>query len=108
MYLKIFTVYDQKAKAYLPPFFLPEKGMAERTFSDCCNDEHHQFGKHPEDYTLIYAGEFSDETGELLPLVPAEVLGTGMKYVIKKGLDEKQMDAFQNTDEQQTAHTNGV
>lgn len=63
MNLKVFTVYDDKAKAYLPPFFLPEIGMAVRTFSDCVNDASHAFGRHPEDYTLFVAGTFSQSEG---------------------------------------------
>lgn len=63
MKLKIFCVYDDKAKAYLPPFFLPEMGMATRAFGDCVNDPKHNFGMHPEDYTLFCAGEFDDRSG---------------------------------------------
>lgn len=62
---KIFMVYDDKAKAYLPPFFLPEMGQATRAFADCVNDPGHQFGKHPEDYTLFCAGIFDDRAGTL-------------------------------------------
>lgn len=30
--LKLFSIYDTKALAYLPPFFLPQRGQAMRTF----------------------------------------------------------------------------
>lgn len=63
MLLKVFTVYDVKAKAYLPPFFLPEMGMATRAFGDCVQDAKHMFGKHPADYTLFCVGTFDDATG---------------------------------------------
>ena len=65
MNLGIFTVYDQKAKAYLPPFFLPEEDMAIRVFGDCCNDRDHQFGRHPEDYHLFGIGHFDDCKGTI-------------------------------------------
>ena len=52
----IFSVYDEKAQAFLPPFFLPEVGMATRIFGDCVNSDEHQFGKHPTDYTLFHLG----------------------------------------------------
>ena len=81
MKYKIFTVYDQKAKAHLPPFFLPEQGQAERIFMDSCNDPEHAFGKHPEDYTLIKIGYFDDDDAKLLPLDVPETIGTGIKYV---------------------------
>lgn len=53
MHLKAFSVYDIKAAAYLPPFFLPTVGMATRTFSDCANSHDHQFGRNPADYILF-------------------------------------------------------
>ena len=62
----IFTVFDQKAKAYLPPFFLPRPEMALRVFTDCVNDPTHQFGKHPADYTLLQLGDYDDDTREVL------------------------------------------
>ena len=57
---KIFTVFDVKAQAYLPPFVLPERGMAMRVFSDCVNSKDHQFGLHPGDYTLFELGVWDD------------------------------------------------
>ena len=50
--LRVFAVYDEKAAAFITPFFLPETGMAQRVFTDCINDPEHQFGLHPEDYSL--------------------------------------------------------
>lgn len=61
----IYAVFDVKAKAYLPPFFLPEEGMAIRTFTNCCQDDNHQFGRNPEDFTLFSLGDFNDENGEI-------------------------------------------
>lgn len=63
MKFKCFTVYDDKAKAYLPPFFLPEIAQAVRTFGDCATDPKHEFGKHPEDYTLFQLGDFDSSSG---------------------------------------------
>lgn len=60
---KIFMIFDDKAKAYLPPWFLPEMGMAIRAFSDCCNDPSHAFGRHPADYTLFCAGTWDVLSG---------------------------------------------
>lgn len=65
MKLKIFAIYDDKACAYLPPFFLPTKNMAIRAFGDCANDPKHQFGSNPADYTLFELGEFDDTLGHI-------------------------------------------
>jgi len=60
MIQQLFCVYDEKAEAYLPPFFVPTKGIATRAFSDCINSDSHQFGKHPQDYSLFWLGEWTD------------------------------------------------
>lgn len=62
----IFTIYDQKAAAYIPPFFMHTSGMAARIFTDMVNDEQHQFSKHPEDYTLFKLGSFNDANAEII------------------------------------------
>jgi len=86
---KIFTIFDSKAHAYLLPFFLPEQDMAMRTFLDCVNDDNHQFGKHPEDYTLFNIGSWDDEKAKFLTNNPIS-LGNGLEFVNK----EKQPQLF--------------
>jgi len=62
---KIYAVYDSKGESYTPPFFDHAEGRAIRTFADCCNDPGHQFGKHPNDYTLFDLGVYDDNTGTI-------------------------------------------
>lgn len=81
MIQKMFTIYDSKALAFLPPFFLNEKGQAARTFADCCNSTDHQFGAHPEDYTLFYIGTFDNESGVVDTLLAHESMGLGLEYL---------------------------
>lgn len=86
---KMFSIYDEKARAHLPPFILPEEGMAIRTFADCVNDGDHQFGKHPHDYTLIKIADFDDEHGQITP--DRQTVGNGIEYKTQQGhLDEPQ------------------
>jgi len=88
---KIFTIYDSKAKAYLTPFFLHEDGMALRVFTDCVNDKEHQFGKHPEDYTLFNIGSWSDDKAKFLINNPIAI-ATGIELVDQdKSEDQKQL-----------------
>ena len=70
---RIFSVFDVKAKAYLPPFFMPEQGQAIRIFTDCVNKPEHQFGAHPADYALFEIGDFDDNHGSLVPCAPSLV-----------------------------------
>ncbi len=85
----MFAIYDDKAKAYLPPFFLPTKEMAQRTFSDCINDSQHAFGLHPEDYTLFHLGGFDNLTAETITTKP-HTLGNGLIY--KTHTKQQQLD----------------
>ncbi|RLA51449.1 MAG: nonstructural protein [Gammaproteobacteria bacterium] len=83
---KIFTIFDTKAKAYLPPFFLPEQGMAIRVFADCVNDPNHQFSKHPADYTLFCIGAWADNTASLIANAAPINLGVGVEFIEEKTL----------------------
>ena len=77
----VFTVHDVKAQAYLPPFILPKREMAIRTFSDCVNSDSHQFAAHPEDYTLFELGFFDDETALYNLRNAPQSLGNGVDFV---------------------------
>jgi len=66
--------------AYLPPFILPRTEMAERTFGDCINSDSHQFGEHPDDYTLFDLGTFDDETAQY-DLKTPQSLGNGVDFI---------------------------
>lgn len=91
MIINVFTVHDSKAQAYLPPFNLPTKEMAVRTFSDTVNDSKHPFGKHPADYTLFHIGTFDDDTGLITNNQDngKECLGNGVDVLLPQ---EKQFD----------------
>lgn len=80
---QIFSIYDSKAEAYLPPFVLHRSEIAARTFSDCINSETHQFGAHPADYTLFNIGEFDDETGHVSPHSPHNLIGNGVNFKLE-------------------------
>ena len=69
----VFSIYDAKAQAYLPPFFMHSEAVAVRAFSDGINDKEHAFGRHPSDYTLFNIGNFDDATGKIEPATPIAV-----------------------------------
>lgn len=79
---KLFSIFDVKASAYLPPFSLPESAMAVRVFSDCVNSKDHQFGLHPGDYTLFELGTWDDSVGVLAPLPAAAKIVNGLEVVV--------------------------
>ena len=77
----IYSIHDSKAQAYLPPFYLHNKNMAIRSFSDAVQDQTTAFYRHPEDYSLWEIGEFDDITGEIIYYTPHHALGTGVDYI---------------------------
>lgn len=80
MKLKCFAVFDEKARAFLPPWFLPEVQMGVRAFGDCVNDATHAFGRHPADYTLFLIGEFDCSAGDFIAeSLGKEALFTGLQ-----------------------------
>lgn len=76
----LFTIYDEKAEVFIPPFFVPTKGLATRAFTDCVNSKEHQFGKHPHDYTLFLLGEFEDGDASF-ELKTKQSLGNGVEFL---------------------------
>jgi hypothetical protein len=80
MKLEIFSVYDSKAAAYLPPFYLPQIGMATRIFQNCANDKGHQFGANPGDYALFHLGQFDDNSAIIETKPTPENLGLAQEF----------------------------
>lgn len=65
MELRVFTVYDSKAQAFLAPFYARTVGEAERNFMGACSDQKSQFYHHPEDFCLMEIGTFDEDSGRL-------------------------------------------
>lgn len=70
----MYTVFDDKADVYTPPFFQGTDGLAMRAFSQACVDTSHPFNKNPEDYHLYKVGSFDDETGKVEAFEPSLLL----------------------------------
>lgn len=79
--LKMCSIRDSKAEAWLSPMFFQAKGQALRSFSDAVNGDG-EFAKHPEDYTLFYLGDFDDSCGGVLPSDAPSVLANGVDLLI--------------------------
>lgn len=65
MKLLAFAVFDDKAEAYMPPFFVAAPGQAIRLFTDECKNSESPVGKHPADYRLYRIGSYDDAGGVL-------------------------------------------
>lgn len=80
MIYDVFSIYDDKAEAFLPPFILPKEAQALRLFSDCVNSATHQFSQNPADYTLFRLGQFDDANGQFLLERAQHSLGNGVAF----------------------------
>lgn len=78
MLMKVYTVFDVKAGAYLQPFFAPTDGVAGRMVERAVNSEGHQFFDHPEDFKLFRLGEWDEHEGVLTGEPPVHVLDCHM------------------------------
>lgn len=80
MIYNVFSIYDEKAEAFLPPFVLPKEAQALRLFSDCVNSATHQFGQNPADYNLFRLGTWNDENGQYVLERTQHCLGNGVAF----------------------------
>lgn len=64
MITKVFSIFDSKVSAWLPPFMMPHVGDAERALRTHVNDAEHNFCKYSEDFTLFELGSWDNITGK--------------------------------------------
>ena len=65
--MKLFTVYDLKSQAYMPPFCVRAKDEAIRSFADQANNKDTGIGAHPSDYVLYELGDYDDQSAVITP-----------------------------------------
>lgn len=66
MKLKVYSVYDEKAKAFNQPFYQNNAGQASRSFGDSVSKPESTVAKHAADFRLYEIGDFDDETGKIV------------------------------------------
>lgn len=75
----VYSVYDDKAKAYITPFFMPTDAMAIREFANMANDNGHRFCLNAEDYTLFRVGRWESDDAQFTD-TQTEVLGRALQF----------------------------
>lgn len=63
--MRIYSVHDNKAKAYLNPFHARTSGEAIRAFQTECKNPQSPFNQYPSDFTLYELGEFDEESASI-------------------------------------------
>lgn len=81
MKLFIYSVYDSKVGAYLPPLFMKSKGEFLRAFAEAANDPKSNIGKYPADYTGFELGSFDDSNAAIDLLSTPVSLGVAIEFV---------------------------
>ena len=61
--MKIFSLYDSAASAYMTPFFLPTAGLAERQLREAAAKEGTALHTNPQDFKLYELGTFDPGSG---------------------------------------------
>lgn len=84
MLIKVFSVRDMKAEAFLQPYFSPTQGSALRAFGDACDKKDSPFYLHPADYILYEIGTYDDSTGMLGSINPVKMMATAADFVEKR------------------------
>lgn len=60
MKLNAYTLFDNKALQYHPPFFASTDAAAVRSINDLVQDPKTMVGRHPGDYVLYRCGSYDD------------------------------------------------
>jgi len=83
----IYSVYDSKAEAFLPPFFMRNAQMAIRAFAASVATEGSDFDRFSEDFALFELGSFSDVNASFLihPTPKSLVTASALRAAIKRG-----------------------
>jgi len=63
--MRIYTVYDKKAKTFSEPFSRQNDGQAMRSFQVEINDTRSLYNRYPEDFALYFIAEFDEFSAKL-------------------------------------------
>lgn len=74
MRLQVFSVYDKAVGAFMQPFYVRSRGEALRSFTEAVNDEKSNFHRHTADFSLMFIGEFDDQSGLFDTADPSRVI----------------------------------
>jgi len=68
------ALYDRATEAYAPVMTVNTRNEAIRSFRQAVNDPQTPIHNNPTDYELYVVGQYNDQTGELVPTLPAELI----------------------------------
>jgi len=63
--MRIYSVYDEKAEEFSPPFFQANDRMAQRMITESAKGNGSMLNAYPEDFKLYRIGEFDTTSGDI-------------------------------------------
>lgn len=87
MKMNVFSVYDEKAKAYNTPFFQAHVGQAIRSFNDLVSDPITTIHNHPEDYHLYHIGEFDSDNAKFVSFPEPRLISRASEFSNKQPVE---------------------
>lgn len=85
--MRVYTVHDSAANAYMTPFFAKTRAVAIRMLEQSCADTSHIFFQHSQHFKLFEIGSFDEVSGMLSHFEPDYVVGAH-EVVAKLALEE--------------------
>ena len=74
------ALYDRATEAFAPIMTVHTRGEAIRSFRNECNNPQSPINQHPTDYELYQLGLYNEQTGEIEPCEPAEMIARAEDY----------------------------
>ena len=81
--MKLFSVQDTKAQAFMNPAAYRTSAEAIRSFQGSCQDPQTSFAKFPSDFILFEIAEWDELTGTLTPHEKPRSLATASEFASK-------------------------
>lgn len=104
MKFQVFAIYDEKAEAFMTPFYAPAIGMAVRNFQDQVNQAGSIIATHPSDFSIYHLGTFDNTSLERENYTPPKLLGHATDYLTQTDWVPNEID----TDTPLQRNTNGA
>ena len=90
--MKMFSIFDSKAAAYMTPFILQSDAHAKRQLADLLlSNQTSPFSDYPEDFTLMEIGTWDQLTGEVSPY--QTFISHGTLMVLKAQLQQRRQQS---------------
>lgn len=81
MVYKIYSIFDSKVGAYMPPVMYRSKGEVLRALINTLRDDKSSFAKYPADFTLFELGEWDDNSCKYSLHSTPESVGVLLEFV---------------------------